>query len=198
MLVSSQPPGDDGYRVTPARVVAEYRDALVRFFRRRVATDADAEDLTQETLFRVTRDERQFPSRRDFENFLFKAAANAWRSRGRYESAQRRKHVGVSLDEPQGEDGKTLAETLEAPLSPETDPERALLEREADRTIRETTAAAIDAMPPQMRRCACLYYDQGKTVAQIAFVMKITDGGVKAHLFQARARLRAALQPWRR
>jgi RNA polymerase sigma factor (sigma-70 family) len=190
-------PPSDLYLTLAEQVVAEYREALWRFFRRRVAIDADAEDLTQETLFRVTRDERSFPSRRDFENFLFKAAANAWRSHGRYEHAQRRSHVSVPLDEPEGEAGRRLAESLAAPAGPETDPELALLQGEADQGIRGAVAAAIDAMPPQMRRCARLYYHQGKTGPEIARLMKISDGGVKAHLFQARLRLREALRPWR-
>jgi RNA polymerase sigma factor (sigma-70 family) len=64
-----------------------------------------------------------------------------------------------------------------------------VLERE--RTV--ALSQAIQGLPEQMRTCFLLRYDQGRKYKEIAVLMKISIDTVKAHLFQARKRLKLEL-----
>jgi RNA polymerase sigma-70 factor (ECF subfamily) len=64
------------------RMSAAYRQPLMRFFRRRTGTDAEAEDLTQEVFVRLLRQ----PDSASIDNpeaFLFRTALNLLRDRAR-------------------------------------------------------------------------------------------------------------------
>src|SRR6185437_4132981 len=63
---------------------AKYRKVVRQYFLKRVHNHAEADDLTQDLLLRVT----QRMQREDIENpeaFLFTAAANLLRDRGRHQ-----------------------------------------------------------------------------------------------------------------
>jgi RNA polymerase sigma-70 factor (ECF subfamily) len=58
----------------------------------------------------------------------------------------------------------------------------------------EKLSRAIKEMPEQMRTCFLLRYDQGRKYKEIAVIMKITIDTVKAHLHQAKKRLKLVMQ----
>jgi len=53
---------------------------------------------------------------------------------------------------------------------------------------------AIKALPPQQRLALCLHYLGGYRVDEVAEMMQIASGTVKAHLHTARANLRLSLE----
>ena len=67
-----------------------------------------------------------------------------------------------------------------------------VLEDERQHAMRE----AIRELPDQMRRCLTLRVYQDLSYREIATVMKLKIDTVKAHLFQARARLKKNLSSY--
>ena len=62
-----------------------------------------------------------------------------------------------------------------------------------ERERREALARALEGLPPQMRQVLTLRIDQDLKYREIAEVLQISIETVKAHLFQARQRLRTEL-----
>jgi RNA polymerase sigma-70 factor (ECF subfamily) len=146
----------------------------------------DSEDLTQESLLGVFRSIGAFRSEAKFETWLLQIANHAYANFLRGRSAQKR--------------GKKREESLESVL--ENDPGRlgegsVLPPRQLDGLIdRERLAqveALVAAMPEQMRTCFGLRYDHGYKYREIAVLMRISIETVKAHLHQARERLKEKL-----
>lgn len=54
-------------------------------------------------------------------------------------------------------------------------------------------AALLAELPRQQRLAMALFYVEGLSVAEVADALKITDGAVRFHLHQGRARLRGQL-----
>lgn len=61
--------------------------------------------------------------------------------------------------------------------------------------VRLAIAQAFDALPPDQRLAAHLYFVEGLTLAEIAEVQSIPEGTAKSRLFHARRKLKAALDP---
>ena len=57
----------------------------------------------------------------------------------------------------------------------------------------ERLAAALADLPRQQRAAVALYYLDGLSVAETAAALGLSDGAVKFHLHEARARLRTLL-----
>ena len=157
------------------------------FFLQRGFTKDEAADLTQDVFFRVFRGIASFRLEAGFKTWLFEIADHVYQNELRRRGAGKRKGWETSIETGgQDEDGKPAAFE-----PPPTEP-RALedvLERERD----EALSRAIKELPEQMRTCFLLRYDQGRKYKEIAVLMKISIDTVKAHLFQAKKRLKLEL-----
>ncbi len=149
------------------------------YFVRRVYSVDDCLDLTQETLLRVCRGIEGYRGGPEkFWGWLFRIASNLlhdWR-KGR----------GAAPEDPM-DDLRSLAETL--PTSSPS-PEVRALQEERKRALAE----AVEELPPQMRRCTLLRLGRGLRYREIAELLGLSEGAVKAHLNQARKRLEEALR----
>jgi RNA polymerase sigma-70 factor, ECF subfamily len=58
----------------------------------------------------------------------------------------------------------------------------------------DDVAAAVTALPAQQRLAAALFYYSDLSVAQVATVMRVSEGTVKSHLHAARAKVAQALE----
>lgn len=158
---------------------------VVGFFRKRGFAPEDCEELAQETFCRVHKSLADFRGAARFDTWLFQIAANLYRNTLRDQSAQKRERKEIPLDlvpaAPAGE--------VQLPPSEDPSPLDELLERERDEKLQR----AICGLPPQMRRCVELRVAGGLKYREIAEVLRISIDTVKAHLFQARLRLRAEL-----
>ena len=65
-----------------AIIVAQMRPALVKYFRRKCGNVDEAEDLAQDVLLRVLR-HAHWESTDQARGYIFRAAVNRWRDRGR-------------------------------------------------------------------------------------------------------------------
>lgn len=161
-----------------------YYPWVLRFFRRRGYLAQDSEDLAQETLGRVFRQIDSFRTDGSFKSWVFAIASNLHRNEHRHRHREKRDAPEVSIDATT-EDGSRLHE----PVAPEVSPAQATYERERG----EALARAVNELPPQMRQVLRLRIDPGLKYREIATVLQISVETVKAHLFQARQRLRTEL-----
>jgi RNA polymerase sigma-70 factor, ECF subfamily len=166
-----------------------YVRQIYRFFQRKGFSPTDCHDLTQETFFSVYKGLNELRQPELFENWLFRVAMNVFRTRLEQAQAQKRQSTVVSLDdEPDADQGfSSLAARI--PDRRPT-PLQASLEQEKLSRLRE----AMNELPEQMRRCAQLRFAHELSYQEIANVLGISIGTVKAHLNQARQRLRQQLR----
>jgi len=162
-----------------------YRSILGFFIKRGQFSLQECEDLAQETFFRVYRGAPNFRREVKFKSWLFQIAVNVYRSAIEKLRAAKREGLEVPLEgdpETQGTTPLPIFSEEEDPLDQVIDGERLELLRQA-----------MDELPDQMRRCITLRIGEGLKYREIAEVMQISVQTVKAHLAQARERLRGII-----
>lgn len=165
------------------RIFELYYPWVRRFFVRLGYTAHDSEDLAQETLGRVFSQIESFRSEGSFKSWLFAAAANLHRNEVRRRHREKRDAPEVPIDVPVEEGGSY------EPQAAEVSPARAAYENER----REALTRAVKELPRQMGYALALRIDQDLKYREIAAVLQISIETVKAHLSQARQRLRTEL-----
>jgi len=65
-----------GHQPAIAILVERYRDEMLNFFRRRVASHTIAEDLVQELFLKIIRNACRFQARARFKTWMYRIALN--------------------------------------------------------------------------------------------------------------------------
>jgi len=158
------------------------------FFLRHRFSPEETRDLTQDVFLRVFKGIGSFRLESRFETWLFEIADHVYQNELRRRGTTKRKGWEISLETGgQSEEGEDST-----PFEPPPSPPRALdevLERERV----ERLSRAIQELPEQMRTCFLLRYGQGRKYKEVAILMKVSIDTVKAHLHQARKRLKLEL-----
>lgn len=158
-----------------------YRAPLLRFFARKGFTPEERRDLAQETFLGIYRGLGGFRHESRFESWLYRLATTTYLKRLRAAATDKRRGREVVHDETAAPPGATLP-TRDDPL-------RGMILEERRQALRQ----AVRGLPDQMRKCLTLRIYHELSYREIATVMKIEIDTVKAHLFQARARLRSTV-----
>jgi RNA polymerase sigma-70 factor (ECF subfamily) len=161
------------------RIFERYQRPVERFFARRGLPPEECRDLTQETFLGIYRGLEGWRPEARFGTWVFKIAATTYLKRNRRRAAAKRAAPEVAQEEIGGAD---------ALPSPGTQLDR-VLDDERRRALRR----AMGELPDQMRRCLALRVEQDLKYREIASVMRLSIDTVKAHLFQARQRLKERL-----
>jgi len=159
-----------------ARDAVPLFDALARRARRLTLSDADAEDLLQDTLLHAYRGFRSFEAGTNLKAWLFRIQYHRWISAHRH---KQRRPIEVTVDD--------VGEYESATGRPSAEDE--VLEMLSDNDIRR----ALATLPDGTR--AVMYYAgvAGYTYAETAALMKIPIGTVMSRVSRGRQRLRVAL-----
>jgi RNA polymerase sigma-70 factor (ECF subfamily) len=160
-----------------------------RFFLRKGMSPEDAADLTQEVFFSVYKGLGTIEDEAHFTSWLFTIARNAFTNELEKKHAKKRSGIHV-VRRQDAEDETPDLDYLPSPVS--NDGLRQVLDREKT----EQLAAALEALPPQMRRCVQLRVGEDSTYDEIAVVLGISVNTVKAHLHKARKALEGKLAPY--
>ena len=148
---------------------------VYRFALRLTGRPDMAEDLAQETVLRAWRSRDRLREAGAGRVWLFRICVNAWRDLGRRKKA-----------EPEASDADVAVEQVAAGgIS---------VERTAEQ--REDVAramAALDGLPPRQREVLYLVSCEGMNMAEVAEVLEVSQGAVKAHLSTARRTMRELL-----
>jgi RNA polymerase sigma factor (sigma-70 family) len=166
-----------------ARDAAPLFDVLARRARQLTRSEADAEDLLQDTLLHAYAGFRTFSDGSNLKAWLFRILYNRWVSR--YRTKQRRpKEVSVD-DISELELAGSAARSTAATRSAEAE----VLNAMPDNDIR----AAMDLLPDGFST-AVYYADvQGYTYAETAAILNIPMGTVMSRVSRGRQRLRIGL-----
>lgn len=182
------PPGsfDEIFRI--------YQPRLVEFFRGRGFSKEDADDLTQETLFRIFRYMETYDDRGYFAAWLFTVAESVCLGEWQKLGTQKRKGVeepydeGSLLDRHGGDDRDGIRRV---PPALQRVPAQ---EREIDQSrLRERVFRAIQRLSTRQQQCLRLWM-LGHRYKEIGTILKIKWETVKQHLKAARQHLRELLQ----
>ncbi len=163
-----------------------FRNPIFSYFRRKGFSDEESLDLTQDSFLQVARSLDTFRGGSRFPVWLFGVVSNVYRTEIRRRHAERREGVEVSMDE-----ASNLDRTASATIRPG---EESALDLAIARERWTSVRAALEDLPPQMRRCCVLRYERGLKYQEIATLMGISIDTVKAHLHQARKRLAERLE----
>lgn len=153
-----------GSREAFAELFARYREPIYRFFRRRLAVAARAEDLVQETFLAVLRAAERYEPRAAFRSFLFGIAFKLL--------AAERRRARPGVERP----------LEEADPPAEAGPETALWVRRA-----------LEQLGPEHREVVMLREYEQLSYEEIAELLRVPANTVRSRLFRARMALKDLL-----
>ncbi|MBS0418782.1 MAG: sigma-70 family RNA polymerase sigma factor [Proteobacteria bacterium] len=154
---------------TAALIVAQMRPALVKYFARKCRNTAEAEDLAQDVLLRALRHVR-WESADQARGYIFRAAVNRWRDRGRMLLTH---GVKVEWDAAAQE------------LNEENSPEHVLIvEQELDRV-----AMALQELDKRTQEVLMLIRLENMKYAEVAEMLGVSVSTVEKELIKALAHL---------
>lgn len=159
------------------RLMEKYHDAIFNFIYRMVHDREQVEDLTQEAFIKAFGSLKSFNEEFAFSTWLYKIATNNC-----IDYIRKRKLQMYSINKPI--ESKDSDFTFELP-DEDYEADRELIDDQRARMLRE----AIDQLPEKYRRVIQLRHVDEKSYEEIAAMLKLPIGTVKAHIFRAREML---------
>lgn len=161
------------------RLLEKYRRPVYGIVRRMIPDDEDARDLSQESFIRAFRNLNQFDPERRFSSWLFRIAHNLC-----IDHYRRRKLDTVPMVRRDNGEESTwdLPDTTPGP-------EVEFSDRERGRRL----LAAVESLPPAYRSVIILRHQQGLAYEEIAEVMELPLGTIKARIHRAHRLLKEKL-----
>lgn len=156
------------------KLMKKYHDAIFSFIYRMIREREQVEDLAQETFIKAFGSLKNFNDEYAFSTWLYKIATNNC-----IDYIRKRKLQLYSIDKPiESRDGDFTFELPDESF-------------EADREIISTQRAqllneAIARLPEKYKRVIRLRHSEEKSYEEIAQLLKLPIGTVKAHIFRAR------------
>ena len=164
------------------KLLNKYRNSVYNLVYRMVRDVQEAEDLTQEAFIKAFNSLAQFNEEYAFSTWLYKIATNNC-----IDFFRKRKLQTLSLDKPIKYKDSEIHQEI-----PDTDlnPEKSILAKERSAIIRE----AIDSLPEKYHSAIILRHAEEKSYEEIAEILNLPIGTVKARIFRAREMLNKALK----
>lgn len=162
-------------------LVNEHSRAVYRLAYRLTGNAHDAEEVVQETFFKVFRSLDGFDGRSRFDTWLYRVTSNAAMDylRRRQRHADRR----ADLERPGGE---TIP--IAAPIpGPEG--------RAGGRVIGERIESALEALSDAERIAFTLRHVEGRSIREIGEVLDLRESAVKNAIFRGVQKMRQQLAP---
>lgn len=166
----------DGFRV----LVDRYSQALFRLAYRMMGTEADADDVVQETFVRAYRNLATYDGRASFNTWLYRIATNY--SLDMLEKRKRRSQQ--SLDDEEGVGAPALAAVAPPP-------DRQAMSGEISRRLH----AAMAQLSANERTAFVLRHFEEQSIQEISQTLGIGESAAKHSVFRAVQKLRQALRP---
>ena len=160
-----------------------YRHKVHGLVSRYVSPPEDVDDIAQEAFIKAYRALPRFRGESAFYTWLYRIAVNTAKN---HLASRSRRPPSVDIDA----DDADLGNIAEA-LKDEDDPEGALRQDE----LREAVAAAITALPGDLRSALTLREFDGLSYAEIAEIMDCPVGTVRSRIFRAREAVDQRIRP---
>jgi len=158
---------------------------VFRFLCRMLANEDDANDLAQETFFRIYRARASFRTSERFSTWLYTIAANLARNHFRW----RTRHPNVSLDAETDTPGQSLGNVLP---SDQLAPSETALATERAAAVR----TAVSRLPEDLREAIVLCEWEERSMAEAAAILDTTPKAIESRLYRPRQLLRERLKNW--
>jgi RNA polymerase sigma factor (sigma-70 family) len=164
------------------QLLQKYHDPIFNLIYRIVRNREQVEDLTQETFVKAFASLKNFNEEFAFSTWLYKIATNST-----IDYIRKRKLDTFSIDKPVGMQESDYRFEL-----PDTtfQPDKSIIQGQRARLIEE----AINALPEKYRRVIILRHTEERDYAEIARILNLPIGTVKAHIFRARELLNKYLR----
>ncbi|RKX23379.1 MAG: RNA polymerase subunit sigma-24, partial [Candidatus Zixiibacteriota bacterium] len=163
-------------------LVDRHRAAVFHIINRMVRNEEAARDLVQETFMKAFTSLASYRSEFRFSTWLYKIAANS-----SIDYLRKKRIKALSLDRPLvTEDGTVEMEVPDYSYHPERD----LVRKQQRFSIEE----AIDSLPDKYREVIIYRHKDDKPYGEIADLLCIPVGTVKARIFRARELLKKKLK----
>jgi RNA polymerase sigma-70 factor (ECF subfamily) len=159
------------------RLRAKYHDAIFNLIARMIRNREEVDDLTQEAFIKAFGSLRSFNEEYAFSTWLYKIATNNC-----IDHIRKKKLHTFSIDKPI--ESKDSDYTYELPDST-YEPDREIIDSQRKRFLQE----AIDSLPAKYRQVIILRHTEEKEYQEIAKLLRLPIGTVKAHIFRAREML---------
>lgn len=151
-----------------------YRDPIFRFAYRLLGSAEAAEDVAHDCFLSLIKEPRRFDSTRaSLRTYIYAAARNL--AAKRYNSFARETNIEELSEEPR--------------VADHHEPIRRVLDDELAGEVER----AIASLPPLQREALILFEYEDLSLAEVAVVVGVDSGAVKARLFRARETLRVRL-----
>lgn len=163
-----------GNQAAYRRLMKKYHDQIYNLILRIVHQKEQVDDLTQETFVKAFASLRSFNEEYAFSTWLYKIATNS-----SIDHIRKRKLNTFSIDKPVGAEESEYHFEL-----PDTtyQPDKSIIQHQRARLIEE----AINRLPEKYRRVIILRHNEERDYAEIARILKLPIGTVKAHIFRGR------------
>lgn len=172
-----------GDRAAFNALVLKYQRRIVKLVSRYIRDPEEAMDVSQEVFIRAYKAIDGFRGDSAFYTWLYRIAVNA--AKNAIGSATRNPvEGGVDVDDPD------ISE-VRLKMTDVSSPERLLYTDEIKRTIN----AAIDDLPPELRRAIVLRELEGMSYEEIAQAMDCPVGTVRSRIFRARDAITKRIEP---
>ena len=166
-----------------SKLLTKYKGAIFNLVYKMVKNKEEAEDLVQETFVKAFGALPTFDERYAFSTWLFKIASNNC-----IDYLRKKKLKTFSIDKTaESKDGE-IKQSFEDIKTP--DPEISAIEKEKKSLIE----AAIDSLPAKYRDAIILRHKEDKSYEEIADILNLPIGTIKARIFRAREKLKQYLK----
>lgn len=164
------------------QLMENYRGAIYNLLYKMVHNREETEDLVQEAFMKAFKALPSFNEEYAFSTWLYKIAVNNC-----IDHIRKKRLKTYSLDKPiRAKDGELEREFPDVSMSPD----KGILSREKSKLI----AQAIDELPENYKTVIVLRHNEEKSYEEIAQILDIPLGTVKARIFRAREMLKKALK----
>ena len=167
-----------------AVLVERFQRKIFRVAYAIVRDDMEADTVTQDTFIQAYTHLARFEGRSELETWLTRIAIN--RSR---DSLRRRKFVSLFTGSADDDDRTLLFE----PVDERPDPEREIMARQ----LRVAIEKAERTLSAQQKIIFRLRHYEERPLEEIAVLLGLAAGTVRAHLFRAVHKIRKELAEWR-
>jgi RNA polymerase sigma-W factor len=164
----------DGDQDAYARLMVKYRDAIYNLIFRMIHDKSEVNDLTQETFVKAFSSLESFNHVFAFSTWLYKIASNTC-----IDYLRKKKLQTFSIDQVYHSEGDEYSYELPDRTF---EPDRDIITSQRKRLVQK----AIDTLPEKYRTVIILRHVEEKNYDEIAQLLNIPLGTVKAHIFRGR------------
>ena len=152
-----------------------------------VSCPEDAEELTQDVFLKAFQQLSSFKAESSFSTWIYRIATNVAIS-----AVRKRKKEGIRLDDSAF---ANLSDTqVDEALEDDSEEQLQRLQRAMEQL--EADERALEQLEADERALVTLYYMEEKTLAEVAFIVGLTEANAKVKLHRIRKKLYIFIKNW--